>query len=298
MHILKGKAILIFFPALFFLLAWNISSAKENTSNDNEIFAFAENLYSQNDYYRAITEYKRLVFFFPQSSFADQAKFKIAKSYQLGEKFDLAGELFDGLAVQYKDKDLGLRAEFESIETSYRLGNWEGALASFKRLILDEKFKSYRGASIYRIGYSELHLKETKKAREAFQSITEPPSIVPIAQEMALKTDEFEKLPRKSPLLAGILSTIIPGTGQFYNGRIKDGIVALITNGLFTWGIYEAYSRKFYTVGAVSSVFGFGWYAGTIYGAVNGAHKYNFSKENEFFESLKTRYEFFKDPIY
>ena len=38
----------------------------------------------------------------------------------------------------------------------------------------------------------------------------------------------------REPLLAGILSLLIPGLGQIYNGRILIGIVWLVVTG-FSW---------------------------------------------------------------
>ncbi len=38
----------------------------------------------------------------------------------------------------------------------------------------------------------------------------------------------------REPLLAGILSLLIPGVGQIYNGRILIGIIWLILTG-FSW---------------------------------------------------------------
>ncbi len=50
----------------------------------------------------------------------------------------------------------------------------------------------------------------------------------------------------REPLLAGILSLLIPGLGQIYNGRIIIGIIWLVltgvswigTAGLFGWVIH------------------------------------------------------------
>lgn len=39
----------------------------------------------------------------------------------------------------------------------------------------------------------------------------------------------------RDPVIAGILSLILPGAGQFYNGRILAGIVWLFL-ALFFWG--------------------------------------------------------------
>jgi len=39
----------------------------------------------------------------------------------------------------------------------------------------------------------------------------------------------------RDPFLAGILSLIVPGLGQFYNGRVLAGIVWLLL-AIFVWG--------------------------------------------------------------
>ena len=37
---------------------------------------------------------------------------------------------------------------------------------------------------------------------------------------------------RRNPVLAGILSLLIPGLGQLYNGRILSGILWLVLTGI------------------------------------------------------------------
>jgi len=39
----------------------------------------------------------------------------------------------------------------------------------------------------------------------------------------------------RDPFLAGILSLVVPGLGQFYNGRVLAGIVWLLL-AIFVWG--------------------------------------------------------------
>jgi hypothetical protein len=85
--------------------------------------------------------------------------------------------------------------------------------------------------------------------------------------------DELATHKRKSPLLAGILSGILPGSGQFYSGKTGQGIAALLlTSGLSLVAI-ENYNKrgpdKFETIffGSVFTVF----YIGNIYGAAFSA---------------------------
>lgn len=75
---------------------------------------------------------------------------------------------------------------------------------------------------------------------------------------------------RKSPLLAGVLSGIVPGAGKFYAGKIGSGAMALVTNTIFALQTYEGYrkdgvnSARFIIFGSLFSVF----YVANIWGSV------------------------------
>ncbi len=262
-----------------------------NLASEADIYSFAENLFIGSDYYRAITEYKRLLFYFPNGNFSDDARFKIAKSYQLGGKFEISRDLFSDLAGQFTGKDLGSLCEFEAVESIFRSSNYESAAISYEKFLEEDRLAKFKDLASYRLGLSELHMRKPDDAISKFSSVNQGSKIFALSSEMADKTKEFKNLSRKSPALAGIMSAIIPGTGQFYNGRIRDGIIALITNGLFIWGSYEAYRRDYYSIGIITSVFALGWYSGNVYGAVNGAHRYNYLKEEAFFSKLNDKYE-------
>ncbi len=40
--------------------------------------------------------------------------------------------------------------------------------------------------------------------------------------------------PKKSPILAAVLSFLIPGTGQIYNGEVRKGLGILLIGAMFT----------------------------------------------------------------
>ena len=84
-------------------------------------------------------------------------------------------------------------------------------------------------------------------------------------------------LPHKSPFLAGAFSTIIPGSGKFYTGDWKDGIISLVMVSAIAYQAYRGFDRA-----GVSSVYGWiygtiaaGFYLGNIYGSVKSAQRYN-----------------------
>jgi len=74
---------------------------------------------------------------------------------------------------------------------------------------------------------------------------------------------------RRSPVLAGMLSAVVPGLGKVYAGKPKQGIAAflpVLTLGLLTWEGYRKdgpTSLRFLGFGSLFTVF----YAGNIWGS-------------------------------
>ena len=93
--------------------------------------------------------------------------------------------------------------------------------------------------------------------------------------------DEYEDIPPKSPTLAGTLSAILPGSGQVYSGRPKDGVMAFVVNALFISGTIVALDNENYAVAAIVGGVGLPFYIGNIYGAANSARKWNLSLSKE-----------------
>jgi hypothetical protein len=75
---------------------------------------------------------------------------------------------------------------------------------------------------------------------------------------------------KKSPLVAGIMSSIIPGSGKMYSGKIGEGVSALLSNAILAGITIENYRkagpRDFKTIffGSLFTIF----YCGNIYGSM------------------------------
>jgi putative component of membrane protein insertase Oxa1/YidC/SpoIIIJ protein YidD len=79
----------------------------------------------------------------------------------------------------------------------------------------------------------------------------------------------------KSPFLAGLMSAIIPGTGYLYAGRLKEGLSALIINGLLGAGIYSLFKNNNTGSGILTAMVTIPFYFGNIVGAANAAEDLN-----------------------
>ena len=98
--------------------------------------------------------------------------------------------------------------------------------------------------------------------------------------------------PRKSPLLAGFLSTLIPGSGKIYSGRGIDGIFTFLVITLTGFRAYEGFSddqwesARFWTYGSISGFF----YLGNVYGSVLSARIVNNEADEKAINEIKVKF--------
>jgi hypothetical protein len=227
-----------------------------------QVWDFAESLYRQGEYYRAVSEYQRLLYFFPHSGTADAARIRIGQAYLLGGEPDRALLHFDALLQRgdatQRDGVLYLRG-----------------IAGLDR-DADRPY-SLRLESI-QAGLRDLHglTPESPEGRQAgpFLAALETPHAVP----------------SKSPALAGTFSAVIPGSGSVYVGRYAEGALAFFVNALLISSTAAAFQHDQPALGAVLGVFALAFYGGSIYAAVNGAHKYNDRAQADDLDRQRTRF--------
>jgi hypothetical protein len=101
---------------------------------------------------------------------------------------------------------------------------------------------------------------------------------------------------RKSPGLAMAMSTLVPGSGKFYTGDWKDGIISLISVGITSFQAIRGFS-----INGTSSTYGWiygsiatGFYLGNIYGSFTSAKRYNKRQADKL--AQKTDAAFFLHP--
>lgn len=83
-------------------------------------------------------------------------------------------------------------------------------------------------------------------------------------------SDDLKNHKRKSPVVAGIMSGIIPGSGKFYAGKKGEAVSAFITTsglGVVTWENYRKRGIDSFGTIAFGTAFAFS-YISNIYGAV------------------------------
>jgi TM2 domain-containing membrane protein YozV len=265
------------FLLIFFLFTFTISP--QSTSFDfhspQNKKKFADYLFCEGDYLRAVEEYTSIRNLFRD----DTLNLKIMLCYS---QLNLYNQIFDfdtsekfsvyttdAQMIYLKNKFLVDSSLFQS-DLSNNSFPFEMDVSTTNYFL---KLKSFY--------FIETRSNEIKKEvlLEPFNTI-EKEEVNPFI-ELSMNPDY------KSPALAGILSTIIPGSGKMYTGDWGDGITSLLVTGLFAFLAYDNFKADHATRAWIFTGLGTFFYAGNIYGSVASAQIFNARIDFEFTNGLK-----------
>jgi TolA-binding protein len=253
-----------------------------------KLFGFAETLFTEGDYYRAITEYKRFKYLYPVDILVEKSNYRIGECYFKAKRWTEAIDALNAFIRQYPAGALRPDALFLKGQAEKEQKRYSDALATFDELI-GTKSVLYRDRAIFERALVLLAREDWQKAREAFAILSPESPLYPSANLYAQGLGHMDDLPRKSPVAAGALAAVLPGAGHLYTERPRDALVAFLLNGSFIWAAVELFRSNNNVAGGIVAFFELGWYGGNIYSAVSSAHKYNRRAQDEFLQGLKEK---------
>lgn len=239
--------------------------------------AFADHLFFDGDYYRAITEYRRFLFEVRgRAPEAPRAALAIGEALLRGEQWDAAGRQLDGVAQRTQAHELRRTALFGAGRAYLLDGRPELAKPRFRLLVEDEDTPPpLRQEAAWLLAWGHFDAGELEEAHRYFTTIAQASGLrAQDAQGVAEALLQKDAIDTKDPLIAGALS-IIPGLGHFYLGRWGVGLTSLVWNSVFLFASVQAWLTGQWGVALVLTVLELGWYAGGIFGAVSGAVRHN-----------------------
>jgi len=282
----KTVRITVFFLILFILLPGRLC-AGDFTSRyydlrEREIREFGVELFLAGEYYRSITEARRYLFLFPEGPRSEEIAKRIGDAYLMSHEWEEAVAAYDDFFTRFPASPLTAAATFHKAIALLKLGHTTEAERLFQ-LIMSGPASEKKGVA----ARWEILLLIRQNRFEEAESLLKDRMLRPEIEKELSHLDELLKQKRevrhKSPQIAGILSAILPGSGQFYNERYQDGLYSFFLNSLFILAAYKAYDSENYGLGAILTLFELGWYSGGIYGAVGGAHKFNSKLDEDLF---------------
>ncbi len=248
------------------------AAQRSDSDDDSKLFYFAQSLQASEDYDRAITEYKRLIYFFPYSSYKIDSLFFILLCYYENESFDKAIDW--GGQLLNKDIEQGLKDEISFyIALSYfKTAKYSESRDYVKIISREDNLLPQKGEMLK--GLSFAHEYRWQEAGEVFMGVPFDSAFYDEASRTAEIAARGEALPLKNPAAAGFLS-VIPGMGYLYSGHRQTALSSFIMTGLFAAGSVQSFRNDNDGLGVVLGLFGLGWYSGNIYGSVRSAHRHN-----------------------
>lgn len=258
------------FFILSVVLTFPIISQEIDFNLPQNVKLFADFLFCEKDYLRAIDEYTKYL----NTTDNDTVQFKIALAYSRMNDVESSLKIIDKIKETsvFHEKSLSEKLKLLFMKNDDSLFyQFAGKIAA-----ADKKYQKLY--NIYGL------LNEVKfKNNENF--------LFPFDDEEKIKLKKFydQKLnpPYKSEMLAGILSAIIPGSGKIYTKDYGDGITSFLLTGLFSYLAYTNFDHKHYTRAWIFTALGAGFYAGNVYGSVASAQIFNAKVNFDFENGLK-----------
>ncbi len=240
---------------------------------------FADYLYSREEYYRAIGEYKRYLFLAPEGPEAAFASLRIAECYAHGKRWGEALDAMEEFLRGYGASPLQERGRLLRARVLMELGREEEARNELERLLETKPAESVAAEVWYLTALSLARESRWLEADEALRQGGSQSRLFGAAQGMRQVLAEAATGRSKSPAFAGVLAAAIPGAGHLYCERPGDGAVAFVVTGAFAWATVEAFQQDHEALGFGLGFITLAFYAGNIFSAVNVAHKYNDREE-------------------
>lgn len=251
-----------------------------------KLFNFAESLFQEGDYYRAIGEYKRYIFENPDGKFVKKAKYAIGLCYLKAEKWERAAEVFDELENSFEKK------EKEYVLLSKALLYTNKKDFTYSNFILEKYLTLFSGSKIfenafYLKAWNLIYQQKWEKAKDELEKIKIDNELKNSSDEIIKNLEKADKIDQRSNILSAVFSMILPGSGYIYCGRWSDGLISLLINGIFIYNAYNAFKNND-TVGKfVYGIPSVTFYTSNIYGSAVAANKFNEDETNKFIASME-----------
>ncbi len=297
------------FIFIFLIIIFSFFNRNLYAKNDLKIinsslaFQYGMDRYLNQDYFRAITEFKRFIFFNSNNKLKYKAKYYIGLSYLRGGDYKNSRKVFyniiengEGNYIEdayLKVADTYLEENFKSIKIHKHYDFTPSFFSPDYYLQYLNRFTDgkYSDEVKSKILFTYLLNCDYKKASyiRAYFTFKEK-KYKSITENLSLEIDKIKNISYKSKTIATLLSIFIPGGGQIYAGEVKEGFIALLVN--TSMAFLSVYSFINYSkfVGVFLGYYELTFYFGNISNARNAVYKYNENIRNKYRKYLINLY--------
>lgn len=258
--------------------------SKEIYSQDamEQQFMYAKQLYEEEKYFDAVTEFKRLLFFYDGDIYNYESNLLIGLCYKEGAKFSEAVQHFTLAELNSKNTDEVFIARLEIIKVNILRRTIGRALSLLDSLQNDSRFADKVNEINYWRGWAYIFSDEWKNAASSFSAIQSQHHLAILCDSIANDLYNLQ--------LAKYLS-IIPGAGQFYTGEYVSGLISIGWNVLWGYLTINAFTEdRVFDGFLVGSLLWWRFYSGNIQNAEKFAIEKNLEKTNSVLRFLQNNF--------
>lgn len=274
-HFTRVAVILLFFAAF-------------TVSASDPALDLGDHLFALGDHGAAITEYKRFLFFGADHPQVGEVQFKIGLAYRAQEWWTEAVEAMIAAIQRTTETELQAGRRVELAVTLIASGAYDLALVELIKVDMQSQSAQLRQRARFLRGVAYLYQFKWEQARSVFEVYFDQ---IPSAARAAAGIDAFFSeainLPQRSEKAARLLSTFLPGLGQTYAGDWKNGLNALLLNGVLGYVTLDAAIERDYDDALLSFFFLFyRYYTGNRYRAATAAQTFNDQENRRHVETI------------
>ena len=277
----------VYFFCLLLIFSSNLFAQERELFTPEKRKAFADYLFCEKDYLRAVEEYGAI----NGSTKSDSFSYRIALCFLKMNDYTEAKDHFFLLrnsSLSEESRLLFLKTSFLLNENS--MEELDSSSAQFEKKDLKTSFRRLELVAQIKAGMSQTNLLSLNNAFEESD-----------AQILRSFAKNFSHQENKSPIAAAVFSMLVPGAGKIYTQNYGDGITSLIVTSLFSFLSFDNFQAKHNTRGWVFAGLTAFFYSGNIYGSYISARNYNSEKEeelnNEFDSYLSSKNYFIPEEI-
>jgi hypothetical protein len=245
-------------------------------------FDYAHSLFQSENYFDAVTEFKRLLFFDEGKEYSYSANMLIGQSYKMGGKFSDAIYFFALAGRSSISIEQRFNSKIEVIKCNILRRTTQLAHSLLNELEKEPLFHSRKKNINYWRGWAFAFSGEWKNAAASFAE-SENKELEKFALNAEGKMLSVSK--------AKIFSIIIPGAGQIYSGNYLNGFIS------FGWNLLSGYlainafiEDRIFDGLAITNFLWLRFYLGNIQNAEKFAEEKNAQLSNETLEAIRINY--------
>jgi hypothetical protein len=266
--------------ALIFVLSGTVRTYSQDSFRQQ--FELAKKLYNEENYFEAVTEFKRLLFFDENGKYSYEANKLIGLSYKQGAKFSDAIHYFSLAEINANTSEEFFESRIELVKVNILRRTTERALTLLNDLKEDERFKNGLDEFNYWTGWAYIFADEWEKASASFALIDSNHTLKTFCD--SVENDLYD------PTLAKGLS-IVPGMGQFYTGEYVSGLISIGWNVLWGYLTINAFAEdRIFDGIMVGTLLWWRFYSGNLQNAEKFAKQKNLEKTNSALRYLQNSY--------